>query len=183
VIRYHITGDFLIVAEMTAPESINKSHIDVLKTIPDAWMLRECQCYHEEAKACKSVKGRFYQYYVHGEIRDCSEWTENHDDCKIWTNSADKEAATRIIDREKERIKKRLEGHVKNDVWEKRTEPPSKEEWNKPLPAYMVDKQERSYLALWQKSREKNDETIEQEMTTLSRQSTLINSAPSCTIM
>ena len=203
MIRYHITGDFLIVAEMTAPESINKSHIDVLKTIPDAWMLRECQCYHEEAKACKSVKGRFYQYYVHGEIRDCSEWTENHDDCKvrfncgnktslrkifiallqIWTNSADKEAATRIIDREKERIKKRLEGHVKNDVWEKRTEPPSKEEWNKPLPAYMVDKQERSYLALWQKSREKNDETIEQEMTALSRQSTLINSAPSCTIM
>jgi len=168
---------------MSAPESINKSHIDVLKTIPDAWMLRECQIYHEEAKACKSVKGRFYQYYVHGEIRDCSEWTENHDDCKLWTNKADKEAAARIIDREKERVKKRLEGHVKNDVWEKRTEPPSKEEWNKPLPAYMVDKQERSYLALWQKSREEKDETIEQEMTALSRQSTLINSAPSCTIM
>ena len=83
MIRYHITSDFLIVAEMSAPESINKSHIDVLKTIPDSWMLRECQCYHEEAKACKSMKGRFYQYYVHGEIRDCSEWTENHDDCKV----------------------------------------------------------------------------------------------------
>ena len=87
MIRYHITSDFLIVAEMSAPESINKSHIDVLKTIPDSWMLRECQCYHEEAKACKSMKGRFYQYYVHGEIRDCSEWTENHDDCKVSYNS------------------------------------------------------------------------------------------------
>ena len=71
---------------MSAPESINKSHIDVLKTIPDAWMLRECQCYHDEAKACKSMKGRFYQYYVDGETRDCSEWTENHDDCKVYFN-------------------------------------------------------------------------------------------------
>ena len=80
-------------------------------------------------------------------------------------------------------MKKRLEGHVKNDVWERRSEPPSKEEWNKPLPAYMVDKQERSYLALWQKSQEQKDEKIEQEMNALSRQSTLINSAPSCSIM
>jgi len=168
---------------MAAPESINKSHIDILKTIPDAWMLRECQCYHDEAKACKSMKGRFYQYYVHGEMKDCSEWTENHDDCKLWTNNADKEAAARIIDREKERIKKRLEGHVKNDVWEKREKPPNNEEWNKPLPAYMVDKQERSYLALWQKSKEKNDEKIEEEMTNMSRQALLTNSAPSCAIM
>lgn len=102
---------------------------------------------------------------------------------QLWTNNADKEAAGRIIDREKERIKKRLEGHVKNDVWEKRDKPPSKEEWNKPLPAYMVDKQEKSYLALWQKGQQEKDEKIEQTLTNLSRQATLVNSAPSCTIM
>lgn len=78
---------------MSAPESINKSHIDVLKTIPDAWMLRECQCYHDEAKACKSMKGRFYQYYVHGEMRDCSEWTENHDDCKVVSFNLDNQTS------------------------------------------------------------------------------------------
>ena len=90
---HHIICDFLFVAEMSAPESINKSHIDVLKTIPDAWMLRECQCYHDEAKACKSMKGRFYQYYVHGEMRDCSEWTENHDDCKVVSFNLDNQTS------------------------------------------------------------------------------------------
>ena len=73
----------VIFTEMSAPESLNKTHVEVLKTIPDAWMLRECHCYHEEAKSCKSLKGRFYQYYIHGEMKDCSEWTANHEDCKV----------------------------------------------------------------------------------------------------
>ena len=105
---------------------------------------------------------------------------------QLWTNSADKEAAERIIAREKERIKTRLRGHVENDVWERRERPPSREEWNKPLPQYMVDKQEKSYLALWQKSQEQKNEKnekLEQEMKALSMQATLINSAPSCAIM
>ena len=68
-----------------APEHLNKSHVDLLLTIPDAWMLRECQCYYDEYKACKSIKGRFYQFYVDGKQGDCSHWEENHADCKVIT--------------------------------------------------------------------------------------------------
>ena len=67
----------------SVPESLNKSHVDVLQTIPDAWMLRECQCYYDELRACQSLKGRFYQFYIDGAQGDCSQWTENHADCKV----------------------------------------------------------------------------------------------------
>ena len=76
-----------IISEMSnrssVPESLNKSHVDVLQTIPDAWMLRECQCYYDELRACQSLKGRFYQFYIDGAQGDCSQWTENHADCKV----------------------------------------------------------------------------------------------------
>ena len=102
---------------------------------------------------------------------------------KLWTNNADVEAAKRIIAREKERIKERLKGHYENDVWEKRDKPPSKDEWNKPLPQYMIDKQEHSYLALWAKTQEEKDEDKEAELKAMSKASSLINSVPSCTIL
>ena len=102
---------------------------------------------------------------------------------QLWTNNADVDAAKRIIAREKERIVERMRGHYENDVWEKRTEPPSKEEWCAPLPQYMVDKQEKSYLALWQKNQQERDEKRIAEMNAMDRQATLINSAPSCNIL
>jgi len=167
----------------SVPESLNKSHVDVLQTIPDAWMLRECQCYYDELRACQSLKGRFYQFYIDGAQGDCSQWSENHADCKLWTNNADVEAAKRVIGREKERIKERLRGHYENDVWEKRDQPPSKEEWSKPLPQYMVDRQEKSYLTLWAKAQENKDDNKLAEMKALSMTSTITNSVPSCAIM
>ena len=60
------------------PADLNKSHLEVLKTIPSGWMLRECHSYHQELKACKSMKGRLHQYYVDGSFTDCSKWEENH---------------------------------------------------------------------------------------------------------
>ena len=65
------------------PESVNKSHVDVLQTIPDSWMLRECQCYYDELSSCESMKGRFYQFYIDGKQADCSQWRDNHVDCKV----------------------------------------------------------------------------------------------------
>ena len=102
---------------------------------------------------------------------------------QLWTNNADVEAAKRIIAREKERIKERLKGHYQNDVWEKRDKPPTEEEWNKPLPQYMIDKQEKSYLALWVKTQEEKDDNKLAEMKAMSMSSSLINSVPSCTIL
>ena len=175
-------------SEAEVPVDINKSHSDVLASIPSGWMLRECQAYHSELKACQSLKGRFYQYYVHGDQTDCSQWYENHKDCKLWTNNADTEAACRIIDREKERIKQRLTGHYQNDVWEKRSSPPTEEEWNKPLPQYLLDRQKNSYLAIYDKKRkinttETNAASDDPDLKMLEVQSKMINAAPTCTIL
>ena len=102
---------------------------------------------------------------------------------QLWTNNADVEAAQRIISREKERVRERLKSHYENDVWEKRDKPPSEEEWNKPLPEYMREKQEKSYLTLWKKTQEERDENALKEMKAISMQSSLINNTPSCTIL
>ena len=30
--------------------------------------------------------GRFHQYYVAGEIADCSNWEKNYSDCELWVD-------------------------------------------------------------------------------------------------
>ena len=101
----------------------------------------------------------------------------------MWTNNSDEEAAKRIIVREKERIKVRLEGHYGNNVWEKRDEPPAKEDWNKPLPEYMLDRQRKSYLSLYAKSQTEEAEETEAQLKSMSFLASLVNSAPTCAIM
>jgi hypothetical protein len=49
-----------------------------------------------------------------------------------------------LIESEKERRLKRLEGHYKNNVWKKRVEPPA--DWNKPLPERLIKEYENTYL-------------------------------------
>ena len=101
----------------------------------------------------------------------------------MWTNNSDEEAAERIIKREKERIKVRLEGHYGNNVWEKRERPPSKEDWNKPLPEYMLERQRQSYLSLYAKSQAEKSEEMEAQLKSMSVQASLVNLAPTCSIM
>jgi len=54
--------------EAEVPETINKDHHDILPTIPDSWMLRECESYKKEMESCSALKSRFYQFYVHGKV-------------------------------------------------------------------------------------------------------------------
>ena len=77
----------------------------------------------------------------------------------------------------------RLEGHYANNVWEKRDEPPAKEEWNKPLPEYMLDRQRQSYLSLYARSQTEEAEETEAQLKSMSVLASLVNSAPTCTIM
>ena len=77
----------------------------------------------------------------------------------------------------------RLEGHYGNNVWEKRDEPPAKEDWNKPLPEYMLDRQRQSYLSLYAKSQAEESEEMKAQMKSMSVQATLVNMAPTCTIL
>merc|ERR1712181_116349 len=70
-------------ASLTGP---NMSHVETLATMDAGWMLRGCQAYYDEMKACTSYRGRFHQYYVSGETADCSQWEENFADCELWVD-------------------------------------------------------------------------------------------------
>jgi len=168
------------------PATLNKTHVDVLSNIKDGWMLRECEVYKDEYKNCTAIRGRFHQFYVHGKALDCSTWEENFQDCKLWTREADLQAAERIISREKERIKQRLVGHYSNNVWEKRDSPP--EDWNKPLPDWLQEKQAKSYLQLYQ-NQQLGIEPVEVEKSkglvheVDAFKAKIINAYPSCSIL
>lgn len=109
----------------------------------------------EEYKECKSIKGRFQQYFVNGDILDCSSWIQDINDCINFEEKGDYNAAKRIIEHESERRNERMKDHMGNDVWQKRKAPP--EDWNKPLPEYISKRYENSYLEV--KSRESKGET------------------------
>ena len=83
--------------------------------------------------------------------------------------------------REEERMVERLRGHVNNDVWERRTEPPS--DWNKPLPKELAEKAEKSLFKIYQD----NNGTlpIDESMHNVGSNiaSTSMNVVQSCTIL
>jgi len=123
---------------------------------------------------------RFHQYYVGGEIADCSQWKQNYSDCQLWTDNADAEAAARVIDREKERLQQRLKPHYSNDVWEKRQGPP--QDWNKELPDYMKNKHKDSYLEMYVRHKNKLEEASSSQLMIMEVQAKAVN-ATSCTIL
>ncbi len=70
-----------------------QDHIEILAKLPKYWMLRRCEAYSDELRACRSVGGRLHQYYVHGGAVDCAHWKESLEDCKKWKADADVAAA------------------------------------------------------------------------------------------
>ncbi|XP_008548060.1 uncharacterized protein LOC103571624 [Microplitis demolitor] len=114
------------------------------------WMLKPCHMYEEEYKDCKSLRGRFYQYYVHGEQLDCTQWKRDYQNCQKWRKKQDEVAYNDLVESVKKRRLERLKSHVANDTWTRRTKPP--EDWNEPLPEWMVKKNEGTFLAAKQKS-------------------------------
>jgi len=38
--------------------AVNKSHVELLGSLADGWMLRQCSAYYDELTACRSVTGR-----------------------------------------------------------------------------------------------------------------------------
>jgi len=172
----------LTLADFSPPESsANKSHVDILMTMKDSWMLRHCDSYREELKSCKSIRGRFHQFYVHGKALDCSEWENSFDDCKAWNSHADEPAARRVIQREKVRIGKRLKAHYDNDVWEKRQSPPP--DWQKPLPKWIQEKNENSFFEVYAKEKTKEENATVSEATLMAMSAKVTTLMPSCSIM
>ena len=147
---------------MGSPTGPMASHASLLAAMEGGWMVRGCQAYQEELKACRSVRGRFHQYYVSGETADCSQWRDNLADCRLWEEKAEPEAAARIMEREGARIADRLRPHFENTVWEKRTAPP--EDWSRELPAYMTARQEESFLTKYTRAKEKAEAANSSEL-------------------
>uniref|UniRef100_A0A336K5Q7 Synaptic plasticity regulator PANTS n=1 Tax=Culicoides sonorensis TaxID=179676 RepID=A0A336K5Q7_CULSO len=125
--------------------------------LPETWSIRPCEVYYDEYKDCKSIKGRFQQYFVNGESDDCTPWKRDYDNCVKFEDSRDLKAARALIESEKKRRYERFKGHYGNDVWQKRKQPP--ENWNSKLPEAISKEYETSYLA--QKARELRGEIPE----------------------
>ena len=98
----------------------------------------------EEFRDCRSIKGRFQQYFVHGDSLDCASWEHDFEDCLRYTEKNDLAAGKKVIDNETARRKERLKAHYGNNVWKKRDGPP--EDWAKPLPDHLMKKYENSFL-------------------------------------
>ncbi|CAA9994911.1 unnamed protein product, partial [Nesidiocoris tenuis] len=60
-----------------------------------------------------------------------------------------------LIDSELKKREVRLKAHRANDVWEKRTEPPS--DWNGPLPPWIAERAKSSYLNYAKAASEKGE--------------------------
>ncbi|KOB70566.1 Uncharacterized protein OBRU01_15071, partial [Operophtera brumata] len=112
--------------------------------------IRDCDTYYEEYKECTSFRGRFHQYFIFGETLDCNQWKKDYNNCSKWESSQDCKAGLAVIKSEKARRMERLQAHYRNNVWKKRDAPP--EDWNKPLPEWLVKRDENTYLA--EKARE-----------------------------
>lgn len=112
----------------------------------NSWKIRPCHIYKDEYKECRSIKGRFQQYFVYGEILDCSSYAADVNDCINFEDKGDYHSAKRIINNEDRRRKDRMQGHLDNDVWNKRSKPP--DDFNKPLPEFITKRYENSYLEM-----------------------------------
>ena len=86
----------------------------------------------------------------------------------------------RLIQRERQRVAERLKPHFTNSVWEKRTTAP--EDWSKPLPEYMEERQRDSYLALYTRHQKKVEEASSSELMLMTVHAKAVN-ATSCSIM
>ncbi|XP_034840133.1 synaptic plasticity regulator PANTS [Maniola hyperantus] len=111
----------------------------------DKWLIRDCEIYKDEYKECTSFRARFHQYFIYGETLDCNQWKKDYNNCCKWTDDGDLKAAEAVIKSERIRRLDRLRGHYQNNVWTKREAPPP--DWDKPLPEWMVKRDENTYLA------------------------------------
>ncbi|KAH6931911.1 hypothetical protein HPB50_001453 [Hyalomma asiaticum] len=119
----------------------------------NAWMVRPCEWYREELSDCKSIRGRFHQYFIDGTTLDCSQWRKDLDNCLLWRKNKDIDALNAVVKSEEQRKHDRLKASQDNDVWKLRSEPPK--DWNAPVPDWMAEKFERSYISLTTKSGQK----------------------------
>ena len=110
----------------------------------DAYLVRPCERYKELYKSCKSIRGRMHQYYVYGELFDCSEHKRHFKSCLSYRKTNDIDLLKPIIQWEKKMIETRLKACLENPVWEVRDSPPK--DFNDPLPDFIQKRKSWSKL-------------------------------------
>lgn len=48
--------------------------------------------YKDEYDDCTSIKARFHQYFIFGEILDCEQWKTDYHNCYQWQKHKSEEA-------------------------------------------------------------------------------------------
>lgn len=119
--------------------------------------MRSCDVYKDEYKDCKSLRSRFNQYFIFGEYLNCNQWRDDYNNCQKYSWLGNKEAAVEIIKSELNRRAIRLKAHYDNDIWTKREAPP--DDWARPLPEFMIERNKNTYLDLKNKEYKENEET------------------------
>ncbi|CAG2162818.1 unnamed protein product [Oppiella nova] len=120
----------------------------------NSWLVRPCERYGQQYKDCKSMRARVHQYFIFGHSIDCSQWSQDYENCLKFRNSKKAEDLDKVIESEMRRKEERLETMKANDVWEYRSEPPT--DWRKPLPDWFVQRNQFSLLSRKQKERQNN---------------------------
>jgi len=110
----------------------------------DLRLVRPCERYKQIFSACRSLRGRLHQYYVYGELFDCSNLKENYSNCKKFRATQDVEFLKSIVEWEKNLIETRLAASLNNPVWKLRDSPP--EDFDGPLPEFIRQRQKGSFL-------------------------------------
>lgn len=101
-------------------------------------LVRPCERYKEIYKSCKSIRGRLHQYYVYGELFDCSIHNDHYEACKKYRKTKNIDILEPIIEWEKNLMRTRLETVKQNTVWEPREKPP--DEFSKPLAEFLKNR-------------------------------------------
>lgn len=120
-------------------QALPTNKIKEASSVLDTWLIRPCEYYQEEYKDCKSMKGRFYEKFIYGEVQTarCEQWLTDYKNCLQYKKNQSLVAADELIASEKERRRVRLLNANNNDVWEYRTSPP--EDWESALPENMTE--------------------------------------------
>uniref|UniRef100_A0A6G1SEM9 Synaptic plasticity regulator PANTS n=1 Tax=Aceria tosichella TaxID=561515 RepID=A0A6G1SEM9_9ACAR len=108
----------------------------------DALLVRPCERYRELFSSCKSIRGRIHQYYVYGELLDCSPNQDNYNACLNYRKTKDLKFLSKIIEWEKNLIMTRTNAERQNKTWQFRDSPP--EDFNGPLPEFLAKRQANS---------------------------------------
>lgn len=100
----------------------------------DLNLVRPCEHYKECYRSCSSLKNRLYQYFVYGELLDCSIYRNFYKTCLNYRKTKDLQLLDEIIEWEKNYFLTRKMTVIQNKVWELRESPP---DFERELPEFI----------------------------------------------